>query len=166
MGIIPEGYACPQLHPIRHEGTVTRTWCGPSAISALTGWTVDEAARWIWAHRGRKGTPQGIRGTLSGEVRSCLSAAGLGTSRLRVEGTPTLAQWLRRRGPELRKATVLIVAGNHWIVVKGRKLVDSHTKTPVGIGKAPHRRKRIEAAYLVLKPKRKRVRQYEPVFAL
>lgn len=172
--IVPEGHVCPPLHPVKLLKTdAARKWCGPSAVSALTGWSVDEAARWIWERRGRKGTPKGVQGTHRHEIRACLSAAGLGTIRISTrrefnghDDRPTLAEWMRKRGPELRRATVLLVVGNHYVVVRGRKFVDSGTMTPTSISKAPYRRARVNEAYVVVKPKRKRVRRYEPVFSL
>lgn len=64
--------------------------------------------------------------------------------------TPTLATFLRKRTPDQRKATMLLNVSNHWVVVEGRRLADTFTKgVPVTIGKAPHRRKRVRAAYIV-----------------
>lgn len=166
--IVPDGYVCPPLNSVTHPKTDTsRTWCGPSAISAITGWSVDEAARWLWQRRGKKGTPKGVRGTYPSEVCACLGAAGFGTLRIRTrrlghDDRPTLAEWMRKRGPELRKATVLLSVGHHWVVVRGRKFVDSHTLEPVSIRKAPHRRSRVKYAFVVVKPKHQRVKRYAP----
>ncbi len=159
--LIPKRCTWADLHPVTQDDSIdaSRSWCGPCAISALTGQPQQHAAQWI-AKRRRKGTARGVRGTSTGEVRSCLSHAGLHTYRLqsfKPGDRPTLAKWLRKRGPRLRKATCLVNAGDHWIVVKGRKLADSHHWEPVFIKQAHCRRKRVHDVYIVYRDKHKKV---------
>src|SRR4051812_46603793 len=65
---------------------------------------------------------------------------------------PTLAAFLRKRAKAEMAETYVIQVSNHWIAVRGKKLLDTMTKgEPVWIGKAPHRRKRVRAVYRVSK---------------
>lgn len=63
---------------------------------------------------------------------------------------PTLAAWLRKRTPEQRKQTFVVEVAHHWIAVTGKKFVDTYTKGKwVWLKDAPHRRKRVRAAWKV-----------------
>ena len=61
---------------------------------------------------------------------------------------PTFAQWLRSR-PD-RGAMYIVEVTGHWVLVKGRKFVDTYTKGEwVFLGSAPHKRRRVCNAWLV-----------------
>lgn len=61
---------------------------------------------------------------------------------------PTLAQWLRQR-PD-RAGTYVINVTGHYVLVVGRKFVDTKTGGEwVSIAKAPHRRTRVENVWKV-----------------
>ena len=63
---------------------------------------------------------------------------------------PTFAEWLRSRDECQRVSTYVVVVSNHYVLVSGRKMVDTFTKGVwTAIGKAPHRRKRVESVYRV-----------------
>lgn len=66
---------------------------------------------------------------------------------LRRQG-PTLAAWLRTRPDKC--ATYIINVTGHYVLVSGRKFVDTYTKGEwVNIGKAPHRRCRVVKVWQV-----------------
>lgn len=63
---------------------------------------------------------------------------------------PTLAEWMRaKRDPN---AHYILEVTNHWVLVKGRKFVDTFTKGEwVFLRSAPHRRKRVRGVWRVEK---------------
>lgn len=139
-----------RLHAVTHRKDLGRNrYCGPGAVSIITGRTAECAVRWILAGRGygpreRNG---GIKGTFGVEVGEALHALGyeLGMSHsAAIDGKrPTLARWLRERTPEQRRRTYLVSAGGHWIVVRGNKVACSITGAPVNLREYPHRRYRV-----------------------
>jgi len=63
---------------------------------------------------------------------------------------PTFAEWLRSR--QVPSATHIVVVSNHYVLVQGRKMVDTHTHGVwTFIRSAPHRRKRVEKVFRIIK---------------
>lgn len=61
---------------------------------------------------------------------------------------PTLARWLAER-PD-KSATYVVQVTGHYVLVSGRKFVDTHTRGQwVNIGDAPRRRKRVEHVWMI-----------------
>lgn len=60
----------------------------------------------------------------------------------------TLAEWMRtsKRDPD---AYYIVQVTGHYVLVKGRKFIDNHTKDWVFLRSAPWRRKRVEHVYKV-----------------
>lgn len=131
-------------------------YCGPLAIAALLGLksSVEGAAR-IRAIRDRPGLPSGpIKAVYNEEMVCTLRGAGLGVRHepTGVAHNPTLAGWLRRHRKD-RAGTYLVQVTRHYVVVSGRKFIDTSTDGQwVFLGKAPHRRKRVRNAYQVVRP--------------
>ena len=73
---------------------------------------------------------------------------------------PTTASWLKTRND--KNELNLIVAGYHYQLVKGVKLVDSWTVAPVFIRKAPRRRARMKKVYKVVKIESRKQLVYKP----
>lgn len=121
-----------KLHRIRGGNR----YCGPSAVSALTGAPTHEVARIMRRISGRRaimGVPtwlicEVLRERFGLGLRRCLAAKD-GTTRV------TVAKWLRGRKP----GTYLLIASNHYSVVRvykqGRRKLqewaDSCNKVPV-----------------------------------
>lgn len=130
-----------------------RFYCGPFAICAITGAEHDEVRAKINAERQRRpNTP--VTGTFPGELRSVLRTYGYlldqewdfrsAYDRSDFGGkAPTFAAWLRQRKGDSLKTLYFVQLNGHYVVVKGRKMIDNHTKTPVFIRQAPHRRRRV-----------------------
>lgn len=61
---------------------------------------------------------------------------------------PTLAEWMRsKRDPD---AYYVVGLSDHWVLVKGRKFIDTFTKGQwVFLRSAPHRRKRVRSVFRV-----------------
>lgn len=120
-------------------------WCGPSAISIITGQSHPVALALLKDSRAEREADMRIKGVSYGEMRRVLTGLGYAMMPESSHAGVTVAEWLRRRTPEVRQSTMLIVAGVHYIVVKGNYACDSWTSDPVLISKMPHRRKRMNA---------------------
>jgi hypothetical protein len=106
----------PVNRPKGHNG-----WCGPAAVSIVTGATTNEVSKVMQRRIFR--APGAVRRTGSYEVDCALRAYGLKLRFFsRPSPRPTLAGWLREN-KELRTAgtVFLINAGDHWQVVSGRR---------------------------------------------
>ena len=168
--------------------TAGHGYCGPTAISFITGKPLSAALDAIRSERGQTTSanrPKGpgfrlapVHGTYPQEVLRALAAMGWKATRVPLDRKtpkqwsvslddfakgrlipdsvkrtgPTLAAFLRTRPPELMNAYLLIEVTRHFVVVKGRKFADTKTNgEPVFISKAPGRRKRVKAVWVVTK---------------
>jgi hypothetical protein len=130
-----------------HDVKVGRNkFCGPAAISAITGREVDEVVETFHAlFPGKK-----VMGTHTWEVNSVLAEYGLSLRRWTTGHKWTLARWLREcKGDRTPGRLFLLAAGHHWVVISGRRAVCGKTKQIVSVAKYPHRRKRVAEAWLV-----------------
>lgn len=112
-----------ELKPLNRPPGANR-YCGPAAISFITGLSTDEAAQLFRRISGR----HAITGTGSGEISSALRACGFGMRRLHLSETgdhetpPTLARWLSDARPIRTRGRVFLVdAGHHWQLITGRR---------------------------------------------
>jgi len=125
-------------------------FCGPAAVSAVTGRPVDEIVEVFHA----KTDKSKVMGTSHGHLEAVLNEYGLmlfHRSRFDRPGRPTLAQWLRTNKADRTAGRVyLIAAGHHWLVVSGRKAVCGTTIKVVSVREYPGRRKRVEDVFEVL----------------
>ena len=141
------------LHEVKND--LTRLWCGPAALSAISGKPASICQAAIAVERGSP--TKIVRGVHHWEMCQALKTLGYNTI---IEnkfpsapyGFPkekrlTVAALLRTRKDwavtDPGKTMYLITAGHHYMVVKGKKFVDSFTRTPTWIRQAPHRRKRV-----------------------
>ena len=121
-----------KLHPVT-DGPNKNRYCGPSALSAITGLLTDDTARHLRRVTGKRA----IRGTHNWAMlrvlrqlgyRACLVCAPTRDER------PTLTSWLREsKGMRTGGRVFLVVAGHHYQVISGRRFVDSKTRQIVGI---------------------------------
>lgn len=133
------------IHPVTTVKSDKNRFCGPAAISILTGMNTGEAARLIRHLTGKTM----VAGTSTGAIRKALTACNLsstpiGPTKIKVEDPkwssgyrydwPTLAQWLRD-SVSLRSAgrVYLIVARNHWQVITGRRYCCGQTGEIISI---------------------------------
>lgn len=142
------------------ENDTGRTaYCGPTVVSAITGYSVASVEAAIHAHRGGEEDRQRmIKGTTAADVGAALAMYGY---EMRPAGTfthmepkqrPTVWQWMQRP----KSAFTYYVLGirakrtGHWVVVKGAKLLDTYTGgTWEFVATGPHRGARIEEIYEV-----------------
>ena len=141
------------IKPVNHGTTKAdkNRYCGPSAISAVTGMTTGEAARLLRHVSGRKS----ITGTYTSEVTDVLEMCNIkatyedfGLKLSRSKG-PTLARFLKHTVKERNaKRVFLISAGRHWQVIQGRRIVCGILKEPTSVrDKSVRRRKRVNKCY-------------------
>lgn len=116
-----------------HEIHGRNRYCGPAAISAITGASTDEAAYAIRQISGQKA----VKGSHWADVLSVLKSAGILADTVyhapRGKGM-TFAQW-RRESKSQRKAGVvyLLVSGWHYQVVSGRRAACGRIRNIVSI---------------------------------
>ena len=139
----------------KFKGEPRYVYCGPYAISAITGKSIEEVED---ALNRRRGKPAGtkVKTTWSGENMHIIPSLGFKSqtvyeNRRTNRRGPTLANWLRERDSWQLKHSYLVLVTGHWIAVRGRKMVDTYTREPVFIGKAPHRRKRVQVVIRIEK---------------
>lgn len=132
------------------DGKDKNRYCGPSVISALTDLTTGEAARLIRKQSGRKA----IRGTTTREVFNALETCGIWGRDINVKpepwsNKPTLARWLKQSKDIRTPGRVfLIVAGNHWQLVSGRRYTCGRIREIVSIkDKRVKRRARVTGVW-------------------
>ena len=126
-------------------------YCGPSAISCITGMTTGEAARLIRHVGGRKS----VKGSSVREVTEALTMCGIKSEyksfgmKLNRRTGHTLAGWLKATVKErTAKRVFLIVAGWHFQLVQGRRIVCGILWDPTSIrGKRVKRRARVSNVY-------------------
>ena len=120
-------------------------YCGPAVISAVTGMTTGEAARLIRHVSGQKM----VKGSHTFHVLRALSLCNIQNVKTTVVTKPTLAQWLKG-SKDIRTSgrVFLIVAGNHFQLVEGRRYVCGRTKDIVSVrSKLVKRRCRVETVH-------------------
>lgn len=163
-------------HKTDHMGRRKNRYCGPSAVSAITGAPTGHIAAMIRERFNRKM----ITGTGSDEVLTVLEDLGYtatrewyaigggeyedvfypwprdaerrsNDSKQYARQAPTLAAWLKqtRERRHATKAAYLVVAGWHWAVVQGDRYVCGLTECVVPTKKAPGRRSRVVQAFEV-----------------
>ena len=147
-------------------------WCGPMALSALSGRSVNHCARLIAKERNGngwyrgKGTGKQVRGTHTGEIRRALEAMGLTMTKINIprhrdphqviggaNTPPTLRRYMSERGGEQWKNSMLVQVSNHWVVTN-KDTVSDFTGTS-HYSKHEYRLKKVHAGYIVrTKPKK------------
>lgn len=122
-----------------------KVYCGPYAVAALTGLSLEYIERKINHRRGKKHNSS-VRWVNGHDLHYVCIMANIraGDVELRLDEKKTFARWLRERTPEQVKAKYLVLVTGHWVAVEGRKMIDNWTRTPTFIRKAPHRRKRVQ----------------------
>ncbi len=138
-----------KLHEVTHApGEFRETYCGPAAVSAITGRTAECASAWINFGRGYD-KPRKVKSTGSGDLATALRLLGyLLSQQPQPEPRVTVAKWLRQRNARQRTSVWLILAGHHWFVVRGNLVVDN-VRGRVTLSKGPKRRAFVTEAYHV-----------------
>lgn len=138
--------------------TAPGTFCGPSAIGAVTGVDPVKVEDVILAHRAQHGVPKRtqlrgarVRFTWASEIEPALAQLGWRGVENEIPIYPrklTFAQWQRKRD---RAATYIVLITGHFVAVSGRWFADSGRREPIRLTKAPYRRKRVVRVWSVVK---------------
>ena len=146
------------LHSVQGCPTTRKRYCGPSALSVITGLRYMDSLMLLKAEKQKSYNDRSkavssivIKGTHPAYMRRALEKLGYRLQSVKITPGITFAKWLRERSPELRKEMVLVVAGNHYMVAQGNKACDGIVGDPVFISKMKGRRKRMETAHIVVK---------------
>lgn len=116
------------IHPVNRKNRGNR-YCGPAAISIITGCDTDDAAKLIRAYNGDRP----VRGAYTTHVLNVLHDIGYRCYDVKFERGTTLAGWLRATHGERGGKVYLVVAGNHFQVVSGNRFCCGRTRQIVGL---------------------------------
>lgn len=164
-----------KLKPLKKIGN-HREWCGPSALSILTGRSINHCARIIAKRRnarGRwydgKGTGKQVRGTWFSELRDVLQVMGFELERVNIPRkhhqhqvmsinpkpfvVPTLRAYMAERGGDEWKNAMLLETSNHWMTAR-RDTVSDNFGT-YHYSEHPGRLKRVYDGWIVRTKRRK-----------
>jgi hypothetical protein len=150
-----------KIKPVNHGTTKAdvNRYCGAAVVSAITGMTTGEAARLVRHLSGVRS----VKGTTIRQIRDAFNACGVQFNRFepvkfgmrfnRTNGV-TLTGWLRGTVKYRNAERVfLVVAGQHWQLVQGRRYVCGLTKEIVSIkDKKVKRRARVSYVYELTAP--------------
>jgi hypothetical protein len=159
------------IHPVNSPKNDANKYCGPAAISILTGMTTGEAARLLRQVSGKTL----IKGTHAWQVLQALYRCGLTSRRMPAKvtckevtrkanflcrggtytvtkGEWTLAQWLKKTVTQRTAGRVfLVAAGHHWLIITGRRYCCGITKEIVSItDDKVKRRARVTEVYEIM----------------
>lgn len=146
-----------KLHPL-NRGVRDNHYCGPAAISFLTGLNTSDAARLI-RQRTHERCVRGVSAENLVWIMRCWCGLRVRPANsyehLQTRERPTLAAWLRESKASRSAGRVwLIVAGNHFQLVTGRRYACGRIGEIVSIrDKRVQRRARVKSVYEVTKPK-------------
>ena len=108
-------------------------YCGPAALSIVTGINTAEAAALIR----KTSNVRSVKGTSIYQMTRAYNALGYHlTSAAKVNpndrnSNPTLAAWLKETASTRGNDVFLISAGHHWQIVQGRRFCCGLTQKPV-----------------------------------
>ena len=137
-----------KLHEL-NRGPKDNRYCGPAAFSFLTGVNTSDASLVFRQHFGL----YRVRGLATRHLIGALREVGLDTyRRIDYEDNLTLAQWLKSSKGERTAGRVwLLVAGNHFQIITGRKYACGRIGAIVGLSdKRIKKRCRVERVFEVI----------------
>lgn len=136
-------------------------FCGPTVISAVTGYSVSKIEDVIRANRNMNPEVKCIVvGTYSNEVEEALAAFGYRMQQtesfmhLERKGRPTVWQWMQKPRNAYAHYVLAIHTKKegHWILIKGVKMLDTYTNGQWKfVVDGPHRGCRIMEVFEVRK---------------
>lgn len=141
------------VHDVTHRVDMRRqTYCGPAAISALTGRTAECAAAWINTRR-QHDVDRLVKGTFLLETLWTMHALGYGASLEkgwdpRSPDRPTLLRWMREHR-QTESGLYLLSTTDHWMVVQSDTVLCSNQPVRRHISEAKFKRKRVWGAFRI-----------------
>ena len=128
-----------------HDGDGRLTYCGRFALQAGFGINPIKASTLICRRR-NMAPGSHVRSTSVGDLATVLKASGAKPKSIStlVGREPTLTQWLRDK-PRGKDEVYIVLITNHWIVIRGDWLIDTHHPDGHDLtrGKKPFARKRV-----------------------
>lgn len=156
----PRATATATLNNSRND-TGRTAFCGPTVISAVTGYSVSRIEDVIRANRNMSPEVKSIVvGTYANEVEEALAAFGYRMQQtedfmhLERKGRPTVWQWMQKPRNAIAHYVLAIHTKKegHWIAIKGVKMCDTYTNGRwTFVVDGPHRSCRIMEIFEVRK---------------
>ena len=150
-----------KLHNIKHDYRA-KLWCGIAALATITGKKTSECREAVLAVREKNYEANGfsaseisrhVTGMYNWELLGALKLMGFNSSQshdyfnVPMKSRPTLAAWLKTR--QQKNAVMVVNVTGHYVVISGRKFIDSRHDAPVPQSKAHCRRKKVKAAWVI-----------------
>jgi len=133
-----------RLHTVKHDRPHT-LWCGPAALSALTGKPTSECIRTICSALKQPPGSKGLIGVANTDMFYALELLGYETEKVfdwdrsgvQRRRTITLAEFVSR----FRDCSdpFLVNTTGHYVVTKGARFVDSYQQRPKLVAKSYRR---------------------------
>jgi len=126
-------------------------WCGPAAISIITGNRVEWAASKLAKIKYDKCRPKMVRGVSNFEMRYVLDRMGYECIRLHDHDCKgmTLGKWIDSYSSKHHRAVILVNVTEHYVVANLGHVADNHKPNGCPVGEHPARRKIIKCAWIV-----------------
>ncbi|USN14884.1 hypothetical protein PAPPERLAPAPP_05190 [Brevundimonas phage vB_BpoS-Papperlapapp] len=142
------------LHSVHGTVPKLKRWCGPSAISIITGQPYHHALALLKDVKAARRTYRVtkapiVKGASSPSVRAVLKSLGYLTTQRVTPAGITVAAWLAARPPADQFTTFLIVAANHWMVVRGDEACCGILGTPTPVERMKFRRGVVTECWVV-----------------
>ena len=144
-----------RLKPLRNPEKI-RTWCGPAALSILTGNRVEYCARQVAGLRngGRRKawwTPKRVRGVGNFEMRYVLDLMGYELIKLHDHDCKgkTLRGWINSYSTKHHRAICLVNVTDHYVVTHLGQVNDNRSKRPCPIEDHSSRRRKIQHVWII-----------------
>lgn len=132
-----------------NEKFTKNRFCGPSAISSITGVSTECAAAWVKKLCNKKV----VKGMYNGEMKNALNHFGVDYSYRNINYTKeqtTLFRWLKNADV---KKVYLLVVGHHYVVVTGGFVFDNiYGVAP--ISETKHKKKKVKQIFEIIRNKR------------
>lgn len=150
-------------YPIQHDmdGLV---WCGPAAVSAITGATTTQIRDLIRKHR--KDPTHRVLGTTAEDLEYALRKLGHQVEYSYMYGgkldvAPTLSQWIKETADERHEGLAYLISlqgekkenCGHWAVILNDEYICSMTQKWVPLDKAKFKRRRVDTVYTIRRVK-------------
>ena len=146
------------LSAVRND-TGRIAYCGPTVLSAITGFPISRVEEIIHQHRADPAEAKKmIVGTTAPEVRDALSVFGYAMDQtedfyhLERKQRPTVWSWMQRPRSAFSHYVIAVHVRSegHWICIKGAKICDTYTKGRWMFGAdGPHRGARMMEVFRV-----------------
>ena len=124
-----------KIQAVRKAAKGHNRFCGPAALSIVTGIDTAQAAALIR----KTSNVRSVMGTSLYQMIRAYNALGYHlTSAAKVnpfdrKSNPTLAAWLKETASTRGNDVFLIAAGRHWQIVQGRRFCCGLTQKPVSL---------------------------------